>query len=219
VRTFHSVGVKYLLELLQEIRHELNVLEEDPVTFFVSELEFVQSDDILTVTESDSVELLEDVNVVGLSKSLDFKDGVGTRGKDEVNRSDGSGVIIYRLQDLSLRQFLITLGIVLTVRKSSLNEVSESSGHPIGSEASDNKQFLERLTIKFSPVERKSIIFRSNLIVPLLELLGSILLNVGSKVLEAFKLNEFLHTEPSGIGHPVLDGVRFRNSCVHWAVK
>jgi hypothetical protein len=56
----------------------------------------------LTITEGDSVELLVDVNVVGLGKFLDFKDGVGTRGEDEVNRSDGCGVIIYRLQDLSL---------------------------------------------------------------------------------------------------------------------
>jgi hypothetical protein len=73
--------------------------------------------------------------------------------------------------------------------------------------------------VKFSPVERKSIIFRSNLIVPLLELLGSILLNVGSKVLKAFKLNKFLHGEPSSIGHPVLDGVGLRNTGVHWAVE
>lgn len=180
MRTFISLVVKYLLELLQEVRHKLNVLEEDPVTFFVSYCEFFQSDDILTVTKSDSVELLVNVNIVGLGEFLDFEDGVGTRGKDEVNRSNGCGVIINRLQDLSLRQFLIALSIVLTIRKSSLNEVSESSSHPIRSEASDNEQFLERLTIKSSPIERKSIIFRSNLVVPLLEFLRCVLLNISS---------------------------------------
>jgi hypothetical protein len=118
-----------------------------------------------------------------------------------------------------LRELLIALSVVLTVRKSSFNEVSESSCHSIGSEAADNEQFLEWLTIELSPVERKSVIFRSDFIVPFLELLGSILLDVGSEVLEAFKLNEFLHTEPSGIRHPFLDGVRLGDRWVHWAVE
>jgi len=217
--SFHGVVVEHLLELLQEVRHELNVLEEDPVTFFVSELEFVQGNNILTITEGDGVKLLVDVNTIRLGELLYLKDGICTGREDEVNRSDGCGVIIDRLQDLRLRELLIALSVVLTVRKSSFNEVSESSCHSIGSEAADNEQFLEWLTIELSPVERKSVILRSDFIVPFLELLRSILLDVGSEVLEAFKLNEFLHTEPSGIRHPFLDGVRLGDRWVHWAVE
>jgi hypothetical protein len=50
-----SVGVELLLKSLQEIRHELDVLEEDPMAFSVTEFEVVKGNEVLTITERNSV--------------------------------------------------------------------------------------------------------------------------------------------------------------------
>jgi hypothetical protein len=72
------------------------------VTFFVSQQKFFHSNNILTITKGDLMELLHDINVISLSKNFYLLDRVSSRRKDEVNRSDGCRVIINSLQDLGL---------------------------------------------------------------------------------------------------------------------
>jgi hypothetical protein len=116
VRTLHGVAVKDLFKSLQEVRHELNVLQEDPVTFFVSQLKLVEGNNILTITKGHRVEVLDGINVVLAAKVLHINDWVSTRREDEVNRSSWGGISVRVLEDLERRGSGIALGIVNTIR-------------------------------------------------------------------------------------------------------
>lgn len=85
MRAFHVVLIEFLLEGLQEVGHELNVLQENPVTFLVSQLKLAKGNNVLTITKSDWVELLLGVNSILSGEGLNINNGVGTGRKDEVD--------------------------------------------------------------------------------------------------------------------------------------
>jgi hypothetical protein len=87
VRALNSIGVKAFLKLLEEIRHQLNVLKHDPVTVLVAKLKIVVCNNILTITKGNSVQHLGGVDSNLSAQILDIDNWVGTRREDEVDWS------------------------------------------------------------------------------------------------------------------------------------
>lgn len=85
MRLLDSIVVKLLLKCLQEVRHELDVLQEHPMTVIVSLLKVVHGNDVLTVTERDGVHVGQR-NIALAGKVLNINNGVGTRRQNEVDR-------------------------------------------------------------------------------------------------------------------------------------
>ena len=57
VRALSGIDIQFLFKLLQEAGHEMDVLEHDPVAFLVTDLKLVESDDILTLTQGDLMQV------------------------------------------------------------------------------------------------------------------------------------------------------------------
>ena len=84
-----SEQIKFLLKIFQEEWHEMNVLEHDPVSLFVTDLKLVHGNDILSLTEGNGVKTLVDINSILLGKLLDILNWIGSWRKDEVDWSIG----------------------------------------------------------------------------------------------------------------------------------
>lgn len=69
---------KLLLNLDQELRHQVNILEEYPMAFFVAYLEFVHDDRFGTLTKGNRMKLLYRVHSLGFGEESDIFERVGT---------------------------------------------------------------------------------------------------------------------------------------------
>jgi hypothetical protein len=58
VGTFDGEGIKLLFQLSQEARHEMDVLKHNPVTFFVTDIEPLMRNNILTLTQGNRMQHL-----------------------------------------------------------------------------------------------------------------------------------------------------------------
>ena len=59
VRALLGIDVEFLLEILQEVWHQLDVLEEDPVTLIVAKFKALEGNLVLAITERDNVHVGE----------------------------------------------------------------------------------------------------------------------------------------------------------------
>lgn len=66
----------------------MDVLKHDPMAFFVADIEPVVGNLVLTLSKSDLMELLGNVNTLGSSEVLYLLDWVGTWRQDEVDWCD-----------------------------------------------------------------------------------------------------------------------------------
>jgi len=58
------IHIQFLLKILEEARHEMDVLEHNPVTLLVTNFKLVQGNNILTLTQGDLMKLLVGVNTI-----------------------------------------------------------------------------------------------------------------------------------------------------------
>lgn len=114
------------------------------MSFFVSHIEELVGNNVLTLSKGDLSKLLSGIKSVFDGKSLHVLDRVGSRRQDEVDGSGGCGVSIRREENLFSRAGSITLNEFFTRRKSFGDEVTESNSDTIGSEASSDEHLLER---------------------------------------------------------------------------
>jgi len=87
------------------------------------------------------------------------------------------------------------------------DEVIESSGDSIWSEHSDDQELLEWHLVEFLPLQRKFLVLWGELVVPILESVWSLLLNLLNEVFEAFDLVQLLESVPGEIREPLLERV------------
>lgn len=87
MRAFLSESIHTLGDLIEEIGHEMDVLEHDPLTIFVSHIEEIVSNNILSLSQRNLVKTFCGVFAEGYEKILYVSNGVSTRGKNEVDRN------------------------------------------------------------------------------------------------------------------------------------
>ena len=107
------------------------------------------------------MEVLRGVESEGTGKVLHILNGICTRRQDEEDRCLWCGVSIGRGKDLICTAGVIALDEGGTIRKSTLDEVVKSYRKTIRSEATSYEHLLERLRLKFLPVERQLFVLRS----------------------------------------------------------
>jgi len=210
---FHSLS-----EFEEETGHQMHVLEHNPLSFFVSHIEELVGNNILTLSKGDLGKLFGGVESVVDSKSLNILNGVGSRRKDEVDRSGRGRVSVRGEENFFSRAGGITLNEFLTVRESLGDEVTESDSNTIGSEASSDKHLLERQRFESLPVKRKFLDLRGKIVVPVLESTRSFLLKVSGELLESVKFDQTLDAVPGGLRKPLLEGGGARSISAQWAV-
>lgn len=115
VRSFNGEGIELLKHLIQEIRHEMDVLKHNPLAFFVSHFEEVHGDDVLTLTEGNLVELLSGIKTEALGQTLYVLNRIGSRRKNKEYGSHGARVSVRRGQNLFSTQGVIAFDETLTV--------------------------------------------------------------------------------------------------------
>jgi hypothetical protein len=148
--------------------------------------------------------LLSGVESVLDSQSLYILNRVGSRRKNEVDRSGGSGISIGLEENLFSRAGGITLNEFLTTGKSLGDEVGEGNCDTIGSEAPGDEHLLERQRFESLPVKGEFLGLRGKVVIPVLESARSFFLEVSGELLESIKLNETLDAVPSSFGKPIL---------------
>lgn len=79
------------------------------------------------------------------------------------------------------------------------DEVIKCSRDSIWSKNSYHQKFLEWHLIEFLPFERKFLVLRSKLIIPVLESVWGLFLKLLNEVFKSFNFIEFLETVPSEI--------------------
>ena len=117
----------------------MDILEHNPMAFFVGKVKFLGSDNVLSLTKSNLVQLLDWVNVVCLRKSLDIFDRVGSWRKDEEDRCGVGGVSECALKHLDGAACGITVHKGVTIWQSYSHEVVECNVAPVWSQASHNQ--------------------------------------------------------------------------------
>lgn len=93
----------------------------------------------------------------------------------------------------------ITVNEFSTLRKIVSDEVIKCSSNSIWSKNSNDQEFLEWHLIEFLPFKRKFFVFRSKLIIPVLESVWSLFLKLCNEIFKSFDFIEFLETVPSEI--------------------
>mmetsp|Transcript_108033 Transcript_108033/g.150713 ORF Transcript_108033/g.150713 Transcript_108033/m.150713 type:complete len:241 (+) Transcript_108033:1417-2139(+) len=164
-----SLSIQHLLELNKPSRHQMNVLKHDPMSILETGLQSLHSDLVLTLTQSNLEEGLSYLETLLLGELLDINNGIGTRRQNEEDGSDVSGIIVRRRQNLQEGILGIQLHKLFTLRQGVSNEIRGSRNQSVRSQASQNKQLLERHGIQFFPVKGQLGIFRIELVVPILE--------------------------------------------------
>ena len=101
----------------------------------------------------------------------------------------------------------VTVDEVCSFWKSSSDEVVKSGGDSVRSEHSGHKHLLERSLLESLPVEWKFFILWSELVVPVLEPVWRLLLNMLGKELKSFNLDELLEGVPGKIWQPFLEWI------------
>lgn len=89
IRAFVGVDSESLLELKEEVGHQMHVLKHNPVTFLVGSVEVVVSNDVLSLTQGNSLQMLLRVQFFAEAKSFDILNRVCTGRQDEEDWSDG----------------------------------------------------------------------------------------------------------------------------------
>jgi hypothetical protein len=134
-----------------------------------------------------------------------------------VFESGGGGVQVGREENVVEAGCGVTVDVVLTVWKSSGDEVIDRGGHSVWSEHSHDQHLLEWHLLELLPVKWKFLVFWRKLIVPVLESVWSLLLDILGELFETFNLDELLHGIPNKIWKPLLKWVR--NIGSGWAVQ
>jgi len=189
----------------------VNVLKHYPVTLSVADFKFVHCNNILSLSQGDLMELSNWVNSILFAQFFDILYWVCSWRKNEVNWSGGCGVQVRGVEDLKGIASRVTVDIVVSIWKGLSDEVVEGNCDSVWSQASDDQKFLEQSLIESLPVERQLLVFWSKFIVPVLENVWSISLQVGGKLVKSFKFNELLDMEPSNIWKPLLEVSWVRN--------
>lgn len=144
VGSLSDEGLHSLGELKEETGHQMHVLEHNPLAFFVSHIEELVSNNILTLSKGNLSELLSGVESMLDSQSLHILNRVGSRRKNEVDGSGRSGISVGLEENLFGGAGSITLNEFLTTGKSLGDEMGEGNCDTIGSEAPGDEHLLER---------------------------------------------------------------------------
>jgi hypothetical protein len=110
----------------------------------------------------------------------------------------------------------ITVNEFISFWKVVSDKVIESSRDSIRSEHPDDQKLLEWHLVEFLPLEREFLVLWGELVVPVLESVRSLLLNLLDEVFEAFDLVQLLESVPGEIRKPLLE--RVHDICPGWAV-
>ena len=78
VGALSCIDIQFLLKILEEGWHEMDVLEHDPVALLVADFKFVQGNDVLTLTQGNLMKVLVGVNSIPSCEYLNILDGVGS---------------------------------------------------------------------------------------------------------------------------------------------
>lgn len=205
-----------LLQLKQEWGHEMDVLKHNPVAFFVSHVEFGVSHDILTLTKSNGVQMLDWVHLFLDSERFDIFNRVGTCRQDEEDWRGWGRILEGKLKDTDGAEGSIAVDEVTTLGQVASDKVVERGSHTIWTHATNDKQLLEGLRLEGSPLERQCLVLWVQFVVPHLEPSWRVLGQVGSELLEAFDFDQFVDRIPGLIWEPLLEWVG--HSSGDWAV-
>mmetsp|Transcript_87508 Transcript_87508/g.160434 ORF Transcript_87508/g.160434 Transcript_87508/m.160434 type:complete len:230 (+) Transcript_87508:148-837(+) len=205
--------VQALLQFDAPVGHEVYVLQHHPMPLFVSQVKLLHCHHILPLSHGNVVVVHIGLQLDDLpTKCFHFLHWISARREDEEEGSDVRGILVGGRQDLIEGPRTIALCVVTTVRQYAADPIAKGHGHAVRTQTSNHQKLLEGDQIKSLPIERKFHILGSELVEPLLETVGCILLHVLSNLLETFKFDKLHHHGPSLIGKPLRQRV-FNEHC------
>jgi hypothetical protein len=185
----------------------MNILQHNPMSFFVSLLYSSTSNFVLTLTKRNTEEWFSSFNSVSISISfndlLNLFHRIWTRWKNEENRDLRLRVCNNWSQDIQEGWFWVHINILFTFRENVSDKSRKGHCYTIWTQTPKYKQFFKGSSIKLFPFQWKFNLFWLKFIVPIFESGWRIFLHILCKCFELLKLCESLNHVPWNIRQPV----------------
>mmetsp|Transcript_4517 Transcript_4517/g.13056 ORF Transcript_4517/g.13056 Transcript_4517/m.13056 type:complete len:563 (-) Transcript_4517:3771-5459(-) len=208
VAVLYGEDVELLLELATPLGHQVDVLQHDPMAFFVAELQLLHGDDVLALPHRDIVIVRVRLQQDHLSpKRLHLFDRVRAGRQDEEERGDIRRVFVRREEHLVERQGAITVHVFPPVRQRLRDPLRKCGGHAVRAQATDHEQFQEVGLVQPFPLQRQFALLGRHLIEPLFEAVRGVFLHVRREPVELVKLDQLLNHAPCVVREPIAERI------------
>mmetsp|Transcript_20840 Transcript_20840/g.49406 ORF Transcript_20840/g.49406 Transcript_20840/m.49406 type:complete len:523 (-) Transcript_20840:4973-6541(-) len=199
------------LQILQPSLHQVDVLQHDPVTLTVSNVQLRHGHHILALPHGHVPVVLAQRQALRslLAHGLHLLHWIRAWRQDEENGRGAGGVLEGVPQNHREGRGAIAVHEVSAVGQDVADPFRHGSAAAVWTQGPKNQQLLEWNGIQALPVQGQFHLLGGNLVEPLLESVWRILLHVLGEILEAFQIVQLQHQAP------VLDRQPFRQRILH----
>mmetsp|Transcript_43098 Transcript_43098/g.100602 ORF Transcript_43098/g.100602 Transcript_43098/m.100602 type:complete len:479 (-) Transcript_43098:2669-4105(-) len=205
----HCEDIQLLLKLHTPLGHQVDILQHHPMPFAVSDVQLAHSNDILSLTHGDVPIVLTQAQAFWplLAHRFHLFDRVCARRQDEEDGRSAGRILKGVAQDCRKGEGAVAVHVVSTIGQCIANPLCHGSTAPVGSQGSENQQLLEGYRVQSLPIQWQLHLFWRNLIEPLFEAVGGILLHVLREALETLQVVELQNHAPVLCRQPILQWV------------
>jgi hypothetical protein len=190
----------------------MNVLKHNPVSLFESVFEFLISNDVLTLTQSNVKEIIKvSFEPHFLTNFFDFFDWISSWRQNEENGyihlTLSSGILNNTNQDLVKGKVLVHRNELVSLREIKIDKLGHGCDHSVWSHGSDYAKLVEILLVQFSPIGRQFDRLRIELVKPVFEPCWEFLFDSFGQLFELFDFSQSSDVEPCLIRKPFFEMV------------